>query len=95
MVVSLRLQTMSILYNDDDGYFISHKLYISKLYDSIMNKTDNSVNLYEHFFHIHNPFVRDEQKPLTDTENDGVNRKRKRQKFEVFFFYKLIPITYL
>lgn len=76
---------MSILYNDEDGYFISHQLFISKLYDRILNKTENTGIFYEHFFHIRNPFIKDKQQVQTDTENDRVKRKRKRPKYEVNF----------
>lgn len=73
---------MSVLYSDDDGFFISHQMFISKLYDTILNKTENTVPLYEHFFHINNPFVRDNQQIETSTENN-LKRKRKRPKYEV------------
>lgn len=76
---------MSILYSDEDGYFVSHERFISKLYEEILNNTENIVPFYEHFFHIHKPFFRDEQKIKTDTDNDGVKRKRKRQNVEVIF----------
>lgn len=57
-------------------------MFISKLYDTILNKTENTVPLYEHFFHINNPFVRDNQQVETNTENN-LKRKRKRPKYEV------------
>lgn len=74
---------MSIIYSDKDGYFISHQLFISKIYAEILSKTENTIHFYEHFFHIDNPFVRDKQQVETLTENNGVKRKRKRQKFKV------------
>jgi len=73
---------MSVLYSDDDGFFISHQMFISKLYDTILSKTENAVHLYEHFFHINNPFVRDKQQVETNAENN-VKHKRKRPKYEV------------
>ncbi|XP_003246632.1 methyltransferase-like protein 4 [Acyrthosiphon pisum] len=73
---------MSVLYSDDDGFFISHQMFISKLYDTILSKTQNGVHLYEHFFHINNPFVRDKQQVETSAETNVVKRKRKRPPFE-------------
>lgn len=73
---------MSVLYSDDDGFFISHQMFISKLYDTILSKTQNGVYLYEHFFHINNPFVRDKQQVETSAETNIVKRKRKRPPFE-------------
>jgi len=75
---------MSVLYSDDDGFFISHQMFISKLYDTILSKTKNGIHLYEHFFHINNPFVRDKQQVETNAEINVVKRKRKRPPFEVF-----------
>lgn len=74
---------MSILYSNEDGYFISHKLFISKLYEKNMDKTENTEKFYEHFFHIRNPFIKDKQQVITDAENESVKRKRKRPKYEV------------
>lgn len=71
---------MSVLHSDDDGFFISHQMFISKLYDTILSKTKNGIHLYEHFFHINNPFTRDKQQ----VETNVVKRKRKRPPFEVF-----------
>lgn len=90
-----QLLKMSIIYSDKDGYFISHQLFISKLYEEILNKTENTVNFYEHFFHIDNPFVRDKQQVETFTENDGVKRKRKQLKFKVIVYVSdfLIPLA--
>lgn len=76
---------MSILYTDNDGYFVSHELFISELYGTILNKTEKAIHFYEHFFHVHNPFVRDQQRSVEINETDGVKRKRKRLKFEVNF----------
>jgi len=76
---------MSVLFSDNDGYFISHELYISNTYNTILNKTENTIHFFEHFFHIHNPFVRDKQRVETDVENDKNRRKRKRLKFKVSF----------
>lgn len=77
---------MSVLYSDNDGFFISHQLFISELYDTILNKSENIVNFYEHFFHIHNAFVRDKQQDRAE-ENAGVKRKRKRLQFKVIFLH--------
>lgn len=81
---------MSILYSDNYGYFISHQLFISKLYEEVLSKTENTVHFYEHFFHINNPFVRDKQHVETLIENNGVKRKRKRLKFKVIFTIYLL-----
>lgn len=59
-------------------------MFISKLYDTILSKTKNGIHLYEHFFHINNPFVRDKQQVETNAEINVVKRKRKRPPFEVF-----------
>lgn len=77
---------MSVLYSDTDGYFLSHQLFISKLYDTILNKTSSTVNFYEHFFHIDNPFVRDKQKIKTEC-NQNFKRKRKLRKFQVILMF--------
>jgi len=78
---------MSVLYSDDDGFFVSHQMFISKVYDTVLNKTENAEHLYEHFFHINSPFVRDKQQNETSALNNVVKRKRKRPKFEVFNIY--------
>lgn len=72
---------MSVLYSDNDGYFVSHQLFIAKLYDTVLNK--NFISFYEHFFHVHNPFVRDKQRVDIEVESTSARRKRKRLKFEV------------
>lgn len=89
---------MSIIYSDKDGYFISHQLFILKLYDTILNKTENTIHFYEHFFHIHNSFVRDKQLFQSDAKNDCVkqlNRKRKLPKIEVFYILNLEQSNFL
>lgn len=78
---------MSVLYSDNDGYFVSHQLFIAKLYDTVLVKTENSMSFYEHFFHVHNPFVRDKQRVNTEVENTSARRKRKRLIFEVILKY--------
>lgn len=79
---------MSVLYSGDDGFFISHQMFISKLYDTVLSQTENCIHLYDHFFHINNPFVRDRQQVETSAETNVVKRKRKRPPYEV-------PVQYL
>lgn len=74
---------MSVLYSDDNGYFVSHQLFIAKLYDTFLDNTNNTISFYEHFFHVHNPFIRDQQRVNIQVENTNAKRKRKRLKFEV------------
>lgn len=76
---------MSVLYSDNDGFLVSHQLFISKLYDTILNKTEDNLHFYEHFFHIHNPFIRDKQQVKVQTHAEN-KRKRKRQRFEVISY---------
>lgn len=86
---------MSIIYSDKNGYFISHQLFILKLYDAFVNKTENTIHFYEHLFHINNPFIRDKQLLHINSKNDGVkklNRKRKLPKIEVFLYFNFYTI---
>ncbi|XP_050538641.1 N(6)-adenine-specific methyltransferase METTL4 [Daktulosphaira vitifoliae] len=73
---------MSILYKNDEGWFISHEQFITKLYNTISEQ--NNLDLfYKHFFHINQPFNRDNQNICNDDESNNcllISKKRKRKK---------------
>lgn len=85
---------MSVLYSDNDGFLVSHQLFISKLYDTILNKAEGTLHFYEHFFHIHNPFIRDKQQVNVQSRAEN-KRKRKRQRFEVIIIFQIVMTKFL